>query len=171
MTEQVATPEIPAIPATAVEAQARLGALQSTREWTDKLMAGDRAVYQEWHGLHARVNRGDDQGDAKASLADRVSAAMSAAAGVEIPSGDARMMHETAEHLRGIGIREEVIEQTLSGHEVTQTEFNLVKLWKDRAMRDQEFTKKYMSGDPDARQKMTLANIVLTSNVKKDAAA
>jgi hypothetical protein len=169
--QQIAAPEAPAIPATAAEAGQRLDALQSSKDWTDKLLAGDRTVYQEWNGLHERVNRGDDHGEAQASLVDRVSAAMSAASGVDIPNGDVRVMHETADHLRSLGIRDGVIEEVLSGHEVTQMEFNLVKVWKDRAMRDPEFTKKYLSGDPDALQKMTLAAIVLNSNVKKDTKA
>ncbi len=171
MTEQAIAPEAPAIPATAAEALTRLEALQASKEWTGKLLAGDRTVYHEWNGLHERVSRGEDQGHPQASLADRVSAAMSAAAGIDIPSADARLIRESADHLRSLGIRDDVIEQTLSGYEVSQTEFNLVKVWKDRAMRDAEFTKKYLSGDPDAQQRMTLANLVLTSNVKKDAAA
>ncbi|SDK13819.1 hypothetical protein SAMN05444171_7800 [Bradyrhizobium lablabi] len=35
-------------------------------------------------------------------------------------------------------------------------------------MRDPEFQKKYLNSDPDALQKMTLANIVLNSNIKKE---
>jgi hypothetical protein len=70
--------------------------------------------------------------------------------------------------LRELGIRDEVVMQTLSGREVSQAEFEAVKNWKERTMRDPEFTKKYLSGDPDARQKMTLAAIVLSSNVKTE---
>jgi hypothetical protein len=33
-------------------------------------------------------------------------------------------------------------------------------------MRDSEFTKRYLNGDPEARQKMTLAAIVLSSDIK-----
>jgi len=35
-------------------------------------------------------------------------------------------------------------------------------------MRDAEFTKRYLTGDPEACQKMSLAAIVLSSNIKTE---
>jgi hypothetical protein len=157
----------PHIPDTAAAAGERLATLQTDKAWTDKLLAGDAGVKQEWNGLHERVHRGDDEVKEAESLADRVVAAM---------TGDLRNVHDTeaeqmtvtAGLLREIGIRDEVVMQTLSGHEVTRAEFDAVKNWKERTMRDPEFTKKYLTGDPEARQKMTLAAIVLSSNIKTE---
>ena len=77
-------------------------------------------------------------------------------------------MNATAAMLREIGIRDDVVTQALSGHEVSKAEFDAVKNWQARAMRDAEFTQRYLTGDPEAHQKMTLAAIVLSSNIKTE---
>jgi hypothetical protein len=155
------------IPETAAAASEKLGVLEATKSWTDKLLAGDAAVTQEWNGLHERVVRGDDQAKDAASLSERVKEAMTGDRR-SMPDAETEQMNVTAALLRELGIRDEVVMQTLSGREVSQAEFEAVKNWKERTMRDPEFTKKYLSGDPDARQKMTLAAIVLSSNVKTE---
>jgi hypothetical protein len=157
----------PQIPETAAAAGERLANLQADKAWTGKLLAGDTAVKQEWNGLHERAARGDDQEKEAASLSERVVAAMTGNL-QSAPDSEAELMNVTAGLLRELGIRDEVVMQTLSGHEVSRAEFDLVKNWKERTMRDPEFTKKYLSGDPDARQKMTLAAIVLSSNIKTE---
>ena len=63
-------------------------------------------------------------------------------------------MSETAGMLRKIGIREEIIEQTLKGHEVSSEEYKLVEAYKARQMKDPVFVNAFLSGDPEARQKM-----------------
>jgi hypothetical protein len=155
----------PQIPDTAAAAGEKLATLQSDKTWTDKLLAGNAAVKTEWNGLHERVVRGDDQEKQAESLSERVIAAMTGNL-QSAPDSDAALMNVTAGLLRELGIRDEVVMQTLSGQEVTQAEFDAVKHWKERAMRDSEFTKQYLNGDPEARQKMTLAAIVLSSNIK-----
>jgi hypothetical protein len=156
----------PQIPETAVAAGEQLANLQADKAWTDKLLAGDPAVKQQWNGLHERAARGDDQIKSADTLGERVVAAMTGSP-QSAPDSEAQLMTVTAGMLRELGIRDEVVMQTLSGHEVTQAEFDVVKHWKERTMRDPEFTKKYLSGDPEARQKMMLAAIVLSSNIKK----
>jgi len=128
-------------------------------------LAGDAAVTQEWNGLHERVHRGDDQAKEAKSLADRVAAAMTGDQR-SLSDPEAKQMNTTAAMLREIGIRDDVVTQALSGHEVTRAEFDVVKNWQTRATRDQEFTKRYLTGDPEAHQKMTLAAIVLSSDIK-----
>jgi hypothetical protein len=75
-------------------------------------------------------------------------------------------MSNVAGMLREVGVSETVIEQTLRGHVVTPQEYKLVEAWKTRQMADPVFVKAYLSGDPEARQKMTLAAIVLSGSVK-----
>jgi hypothetical protein len=41
-----------------------------------------------------------------------------------------------------------------------------VEAWKARQMKDPVFVKAYLSGDPEARQKMTLAAIILSGGIK-----
>lgn len=81
-------------------------------------------------------------------------------------NGEIRELAGTAEFLRDVGIRDEVVRATLAGAEVTQAEFDATKRWHDQHMRDQEFTKKWLSGDPEAARQMTLAHIILGSNIK-----
>jgi hypothetical protein len=157
----------PQIPETAAAASEKLVTLQADKAWTGKLLAGDAAVKQEWNSLHERAARGDEQEKLAASLSERVAAARSGNL-QSAPDSEAELMNVTAGLLRELGIRDEVVMQTLSGHEVSQAEFDLVKNWQTRAMRDAEFTKRYLTGDPEACQKMTLAAIVLSSNIKTE---
>ena len=82
------------------------------------------------------------------------------------PDSEAAFMNFTAGWLREIGIRDEVILETLSNREASQTEFDAVKNWRERAMRDHECVKRDLNGDMEARQKMTLSAIVLSSEIK-----
>jgi hypothetical protein len=145
----------PAPPATATEASARLTALSGDKAWSGKLLSGDLAATKEFNDLTTMV----------AESGDGVAVAMS---GVLPPAanGEMREMAGTAEFLRDVGIRDEVVRETLAGAEVTQAEFDATKRWHDQHMRDQEFTKKWLAGDPEAARQMTLAHIILGSNIK-----
>jgi hypothetical protein len=149
---------VPAPPANAVEAGARLETLKADGGWADKVLSGDVAATKEFNELHVMIDAGD-----------RVESAM---AGIlpDVPDSGHRLMASTAEMLREIGIRDEVIEQTLRGHEVSAAEYKLVEAWKARQMKDPVFVKSYLSGEAVAREKMTLCNIVLSSEIKKDEA-
>jgi hypothetical protein len=157
---KLVTPEAksrPAPPANATEARARLDALIADKARGAKLVAGDAEVTREYRELRAKADNPDP--------ADTVAAAMSGNLG-EMPDSSVKMMAETAGMLREIGIREEVIADTLRGHEVSPNEYKLVEAWKARQMKDPVFVKAYLSGDPEARQKMTLAAIVLSGSIK-----
>jgi hypothetical protein len=158
MTEQLGTPGAPpAPPANSQEARTRLDGLIKDRDWGAKLIAGDAATSREYRELRLKVDNPDP--------ADTVAAAMAGKLG-EMPDSSVKMMAETAGMLREIGIRESIIEETLRGHEVTQLEYDLVNAWKTRQMKDPVFVKAYLSGDEEARQKMTLAAIVLSGSIK-----
>jgi hypothetical protein len=146
----------PAPPANATEARARLDGLMADKDWGAKLLAGDADTKREYFSLSSMAANTD---------ASTIAVAMSGNIG-EFPDSRMKMMSDTAGMLREIGIREEIIAQTLQGHEVSADEFKLVEAWKARQMKDPVFTKAWLSGDPEARQKMTLAAIVLSGSVK-----
>ena len=158
MTETPVLPGAPpAPPANATEARTRLDAFITDRDRGAKLLAGDAEVNREYRELRAKADDPDS--------ADLVATAMSGQIG-EMPDSSVRMMADTAGMLREVGIRESIIEEVLRGHEVSADEFRLVEAWKARQMRDPVFVKAFLSGDPEARQKMTLAAIVLSGNIK-----
>ena len=148
------TPAAP--PANAQEARTVLDARIADRDWGAKLLAGDAATNREYRGLQDMAANSDDS---------TIAVALSGNIG-EFPDSRVKIMSETAGMLREIGIREEIIEQTLRGHIVSPEEYKLVEAWKSRQLKDPVFVKAYLSGDPEARQKMTLAAIVLSGDVK-----
>jgi hypothetical protein len=158
MTDTIVQPTAPpAPPANAAEARTRLDGLIKDREFGAKLLSGDANANREFSELQAKADSIDP--------ADQVAVAMSGNIG-EMPDSSTRMMANTADMLREIGIREEIIEQTLRGHEVTEQEYQLASAWKARQMKDPVFVKAYLSGDAEARQKMTLAAIILSGSIK-----
>ena len=77
-----------------------------------------------------------------------------------------------ASYLNDLGIRPEITRDVLAGtHEVTQAEFDATQQWKEDHLADKEWVEKFMSGDREAKRKMTLANIILTGGVKNAPAA
>jgi hypothetical protein len=71
-------------------------------------------------------------------------------------------------HLRDIGIRDEIIRDVVAGtHKVTKEEYAATERWKAEHMRDQEWVKRYLAGDGEPREKMTLANIILSGGVRE----
>jgi hypothetical protein len=146
----------PAPPANAQEARTRLDAFVADNGKGAKLLAGDVETNREFSELTAMA-AGDD--------ASTVAAAMAGNLG-DMPNSSVKIMAETAGMLREIGIREEIIEQTLKGHEVSAEEYKLVEAWKARQMKDPVFVKSYLSGDPEAREKMTLASVILSGGIK-----
>jgi hypothetical protein len=158
MTDTVVQPgAAPAPPATPAEARQRIDALIADKDRGALLLAGDAATNTEYRDLQNMAANVDPN--------DAVAVAMSGNIG-EMPDSSVKMMSETAGMLREIGIRESIIEETLRGHEVTQQEYDLAAAWKARQMKDPVFVKAYLSGDAEARQKMTLAAIVLSGGIK-----
>jgi hypothetical protein len=157
MSDTIVLPGVPpAPPANAQEARTRLDALIADTGRGAKLLAGDVETNREFSELTA-LAAGED--------ASTVAAAMSGNLG-DMPDSSVRLMANTADMLREVGIREEIIEQTLKGHEVSAEEYKLVEAWKARKMKDPVFVKSYLSGEPEARQKMTLASIILSGGIK-----
>jgi hypothetical protein len=146
----------PAPPANVQEARTRLAALVADKERGAKLFAGDVETNRDYSQLTAMAARDDDS---------TVAAAMAGNLG-DLPDSTVRMMAGTAGMLREIGIKEGIIEQVLKGHEVTAEEYKLTEAWKARQMKDPVFVKAYLSGEVEPREKMTLANIILSGGIK-----
>jgi hypothetical protein len=155
MTE-VAAP--PAAPTNAVEARGRLDTLIADKDWGAKLLAGDTNANRDFRDLQSMADKSDDS---------TITAAMSGNIG-DMPDSSVRLISETAAMLREIGIREVIIEQQLRGHEVPAAEYKLVEAYKARQMKDPVFVKAFLSGDPEARQKVTLMNVILSGGITGD---
>jgi hypothetical protein len=150
----------PAPPANAQEARTRLDAFVADNGKGAKLLAGHVETNREFSELTAMAAGEDDS---------TIAAAMSGNIG-DMPDSSVKLMANTADMLREIGVIESAIEQTLRGDPVSAQEFKLVEAHKARLMKDPVFVKAYLSGEPEPREKMTLCNIVLSSEIKKDEA-
>jgi hypothetical protein len=148
-------------PANATEARARLDSLTGDKDWGARVMSGDVAANKEFHDLTAMVAAGGDAVD-------------QAIAGIvpgDIPDAGQKRMTEAATWMREHGLSDGVIRQTLTDHEVTPQEVRAVEAWKAQKMRSPEFTKAFLAGEPDPVREMLLADIVLSSPIKKSEAA
>jgi hypothetical protein len=101
--------------------------------------------------------------------ADPVQAAMTGML-PERATSELRLMESTASFLRDIGVRDEVVKQTLSADKVSRAEYETVKNWRADALKNDEWTKKLLAGDREAQRQLVLANIVLTAEISEDAA-
>ncbi len=153
-----------AIPATATAARIQLDARIADKDFGARVLAGDTAANKELRALQAKSVEGGD---------DVVAAALALSGKDAYGPGttsDQRQMSSAAEAWRDLGIRDEVTAQFLRGDKVDASEYEAVKAWKATALGDQDWVKKFTSGDTKARQQMTLANMVLTNGVKESAA-
>jgi hypothetical protein len=145
----------PAAPTNAVEARGRLDTLIADKDWGAKLLAGDTNANREFRDLQNMADKSDDSA---------IAVAMSGNIG-DMPDSRLRMMAETAGMLRDIGIKERIIEDVLQGHMVTAEEAKMVSAYKERLMRDPTHVRAFLSGDQEARQKMTLIAIIESGGI------
>jgi hypothetical protein len=157
--DKTATP--PAPPANAVEARARLDAFVADLGKGAKLLARDPETTKEFKSL-SEMASGED--------ASTVAAAIAGNPGDMLDS-QLKMMANTAGMLRDIGIKEGIIKEVLQGHLVSAEEFKLTEAWKARQMKDPVFVRSYLSGEPEAREKMVLADIILSGGIKGQSAS
>jgi hypothetical protein len=144
-------------PSTAAEARAVLDTRIADRDWGAKLIAGDAATKTEYAALRAKADNPDP--------GDTVAAAMAGNLG-EMPDSSVKEMAAAAGMLREIGVRESIIEEVLRGHVVTEQELKLSEAWRSRQMKNPEFVRDFLSGDPEARHLMTLSAIIVSGGVK-----
>jgi radical SAM superfamily enzyme YgiQ (UPF0313 family) len=153
--------DAPAPPATATEARAVLDARMADKDWGERVSNGDPNAKQELRDLAAKIAAGGD---------DTVAVAMNGKL-PDMPTSDQRIMAHTAALFRELGIRDEVTSEFLRGKQVSPQEYEMVANWKKEHMGNAEWVQKYLSGDVEARQKMTIANSVLVNGVKSEKAA
>jgi hypothetical protein len=146
-------------PATAIEARTRLNERIVNQEWSAKFLQQDVATVREFHELSAIAADGDK---IKAAMDGVVPAFVLGG----IPDSEQVNLTNLANHLRDAGISDGAIEQALRNGPVAQKEIDAVTRWKESAMKNPEFTKKYLANDPEAYKQMTLANIVLSGKVE-----
>jgi hypothetical protein len=147
-------------PATPAEAATRLTALKADPKWTSALLAGGPAQTREFHSLHELVAKGDSIDQAMSGVLP---------AGI-IRDGAQVEMTGTAEMLRELGIRDDIIREALQGPTETKAWYDETARWKKDAMSKPEWVKRLMSGDVEARRHLMLANIILTGGIKESAA-
>ena len=156
--------DTPAVPATATEARAVLDARISDKAFGDRIFAGDIAAKNELAALHAKIHAGGD---------DVVAAAMNGKLS-DVPSSEQRQLIGTTELFRELGIRDEVTSQFLTGQKVSAAEYEMVVNWKKTAMGDNSpggFVERFLAGNAEAKQKMLIANSVLTNGIREEKAA
>jgi hypothetical protein len=141
-----------------VEASARLASLTADQAWRDRVLSGaDPVATKEFHELTSAVAAGGS--DAEIAMSGALP---------DLPDSQLKTMAGTAELLRDIGLRPEVILQTLNNYEVSKAEFDATAAYKSRMMKDPTFVKAFLSGEAEAAQKVMLMSIILSSNIKSE---
>jgi len=163
MTEpvQIETPATPAPPSTPAEASARLDALRSDSKWTASLLSGGPAETKEFHTLHELASKGDSVDMAIGGVLQP---------GV-IQNSEHMQNIGAAEMLRELGIRDDVIRETLQGKSETKPWYDETVRWKADHMSNPDWVKRLMSGDVEARRQLMLANIIITGGITGESAA
>jgi hypothetical protein len=138
------------------EAAATLATRMADKDWTGKFLGGSGPEVAEYHKLSEIAIKSDD----------KISLAM---AGQYLPVNDSEHLLRmgTTSMLREAGIDNDVIRQVLSGGGVAPEERAAAEKAKAALMRNSEFGKKYLAGEGEAVQHMTLLNIILSSDVKE----
>jgi hypothetical protein len=88
----------------------------------------------------------------------------------EAPSSEVKQIAIGANWLRELGLPEQAIHDYIAGAPVEQSFHDQVAAWKTRSMKDAQFVDAYLKGDGDAVRRMTVANAVLISPIKENAA-
>jgi hypothetical protein len=148
-------------PNDAVAARARLDHLTADAAWRERFMQGDVATRREWQTLTEQIAAGDPVDAVMAGVVPDNTQ-------IDLSSGNAASYSDMAKavpELRSIGLGDDVIRQVLTDQPVSRAEYSQVKNWHDRVLKDRAFTERYLSGDPEAMRLMTLASVVLSSEI------
>jgi hypothetical protein len=160
----IVTPGAPAAPPkNSAEARAVLDSRIADKDWGAKLLASDGATKTEYQQLRALVDSPDPS--------DRVELAMSGADLGFLPDSSIVQMSHVAEMLRDMGFPPTAIRETLSGKEATQADVDMANAWKTENLRSKEYVTRLMSGEPSAARQLMVANLILSSPLKKAGAA
>jgi hypothetical protein len=155
-------PVIPAgpPPANATEARAARDGLMADKGFATALFNRDVAATTKWRELGALINGPDPS--------DMVARAMSTAPPTAIiQNADDVQMRGYADLLRGRGLSELQLRETLEDKPATQAEKDVAARWKQQNLNSKEFAARFHAKEPDAVLSWTAANIVLNAPLKE----
>lgn len=157
MTDSIIQEVVP----TAAEAAATLAGRMADKPWVEGFLQGGPQLAEYRKLSEIAVAKSADE---------KVDLAM---AGKYLPINDSEHLTRmgTASMLRDAGISNDVIKQALSGQPVSQAEHDAATTRKAALMRDHEWSKQYLAGNGPQREEMTLLNVILSSDVKREKSA
>lgn len=146
------------------QAAAKIADLKGNEDFVTKYLAGSGPQVAEMREL-IKVAQSSNRG----KIADDVLGGKQSPESIFLDP-QRRDAEQTVEVLRGLGIHEEsVARSVLTDSAVSVAERQQAAAAKDRLMKDQDFVKKFLAGDGDARRQMGLLNVILTRGVKASA--
>ena len=134
-------------PTDVAAAEARKQSLMNSPEWRERYLAGNAEARSEMAALNSSIVAGAKTADGP----------------------DAMIAAFSVEHARELGVSPEVLEQVANRPPVSQEEYEKVAQHKRSLLSDRSFVERLNAGDYDARKKMFLANLVLSSPIKSAA--
>jgi hypothetical protein len=160
---QAAAPAAPAAssapatpPANATEARALLDSRMADKGWGQKLFAGDAAATTEYRSLRDLINKPDLTGEVAAAMSNDDHPGI-------IQDSRAVELRGSAGFLRDLGLNETQVAETLSGKQPSEAEIDMARQWKIQSFKSKEWVARLMSGEPDERRQLLVANIILTA--------
>lgn len=126
------------------------------KQWGAKLFAGDVPVTTEYRSLRDLINKPDLTGEVAAAMSNQDHGGI-------IQDSSVVELRGAAGFLREMGLNETQVAETLSGKEPSQAEIDMAKQWKTQTFKSKEFVNRLFAGEPDARQQLLVANIILSS--------
>jgi hypothetical protein len=156
-------PSSSATPGTAAEAAQRIDALAKDSGFFNRLMSGNVEARREFSNLTRLISEGDRAGDVLAGIAQVPE--------FEVTSGNQLNTHKTivaVEALREVGLGETGISELL--HDETShsaADVATAARAKVEMLGSEEFRRRYLAGDPEARRMMLVANTILVGGIKK----
>jgi hypothetical protein len=167
MTDQLAPPSPPpppTMPISPADAATRINELKADKAFVDRYLAGGLVEKREMTALHEMILSKSDNPDVDKAIAGIRDDGV-------IQRSEHMQMIGVAGMLRELGIRDEIIRETLTGKEVTQAEHDAVARLKADRMSDHAWTKEYLNGSNSHKREMMLISIALSSPVRKEQAA
>ncbi|HEU5018145.1 MAG TPA: hypothetical protein VFT69_09245 [Pseudolabrys sp.] len=160
------TPATESAPATPEEAAARLAELQQDPAWVDKLLAGsDPKVASQFQTLT----------EMQASKpAGRFESAMAGSEGRPFEMTDeehpltTRQLGGGIKGLREAGLNDDTIRELFSGRKAGKDEYRAVENFMNKLKGDQDWVRRLLAGDHEAKRQLTLGSIVLAAGMAEE---
>ena len=124
-------------------ATARKAELMNSPEWREQYFSGSPEARSEMAGLNAAL-----------------------VAGASPEGPDALVAAFSVERAREFGVSDAVLDQVANRPPVSQEEYEMAARHKRSLLSDRSFVERLNNGDYDARRKMFLSNLILSSPIK-----